>query len=208
MSDAGDHPIERGIQLILDDAQRQLPKAGEIPAGRYRPANFDEDATLRRGQDAESEPSGDGAPRNEDELGSDGTPAMAPSSAKSRVSIACSLCTANAREGESNRAGWQRGARTTVIDQPRGADARRSEETKVADDETPGQMLHRLLLAKDLLRSRGRWQGRRPSTRAAYEEITATMQGVPRDNRARIAQFDAELAQLKALGARRPGRDA
>jgi uncharacterized small protein (DUF1192 family) len=78
------------------------------------------------------------------------------------------------------------------------------------DRETPGQMLHRLLLAKGVLRSRGRWLRRQPSTRAAYEEVAAVMQATPPaggvnledlsrlDVRERIARLEAELERLKA----------
>jgi hypothetical protein len=75
MSDAGDQPIIRAIDLTLDDdAKRPLPKTGAIAAGRYRPANYDEATAAGRGPGVESTPGGDGIPGEGGEPGDDGTP--------------------------------------------------------------------------------------------------------------------------------------
>jgi hypothetical protein len=80
----------------------------------------------------------------------------------------------------------------------------------MSEHETPGQRLHGLLLAKGVLRSRGGWRGRRPSTRAPYEEVAAAMLTTPLagdarpadlsqlDVRERIARLEAELEHLTA----------
>ena len=76
MSDAGDRAIAGGITLTLDDdAKRPLPKQGAIAAGRYRPANYDEDVdSSARDLVAQSEPGSGGTPGEEGEPGDDGTP--------------------------------------------------------------------------------------------------------------------------------------